>query len=315
MEFDAAEKSAAASPAATDPELAKLLYGRDEFSLTIQVDDAPPVEFLVSTNYEEYQSGERVMQFGPTPSPKPGSPPTNCITINFDEGNLWLDDYYFKVPRANCPPLDHALFFKIIDFLSFYLNVPTRLADLSKKTVNHCYLDRTILMLVKGKSFYERYDFENEAVQKILTSHADVPLPEPFSTEVVKHTYSLNQYPDLRDLPVVEKMRQGSATLREVAQFIYTLCERSHPITEIYFFTTFRRSLEGYIDSLLQRQYVYTREISGVQYSFQLEPTGAAAYALMVRTVPPRGGKKSRKRRVRSRRRRVRRRFTGRRGV
>lgn len=239
--------------------------------------------------------------------------PLNCISVKFNR-NIDLEYYYFSFSEIKnfqgiCQPLSHAHFFNILDFFSVVMDQPIHVSDDSLKWVEDCKLRWLIMFLVKHQTFYERYGFVNETNHRELTelgsqNFMEFPCKSKKCRFLKLHIQELVEQtdpsPSLHEY--IEKIKDRSATISDIAMFIYLLCVEKNRICEEPLFQEFIKFFHDILeDSLNIDSFDYIRAKSTIPYEYAFTPNGTE-YILTIRTplaAPVQtGSSKTRKRRV-----------------
>ena len=191
---------------------------------------------------------------------------TDCTCVEFKTDYINLESYYFYfreiMPFAElqnegiCQPMEHSLFFNIMDFFSSILKQEIYLdKDLSIKWIKTCPIPVSVMFLVqvdksskqfprrendrsiKGSTFFERMGFTNEGKHRLLLSFKNKTI------DALNHTNKT----DIKQLQTnIEKLKNRivdyelyvynltdkRVTISDIATWFYLLCAHNHKITE-----------------------------------------------------------------------------------
>jgi hypothetical protein len=115
-----------------------------------------------------------------------------CIKLTMKHyAAIELDSYYHKVTKARCKKIPHKVFFELLEGLSSVLRREVELYEGSTKmihpanyntrneaTIKTCILPVYIMALASGKTFYNRYGFENFSFTQALKRYRDVTVSQ-----------------------------------------------------------------------------------------------------------------------------------------
>ena len=136
----------------------------------------------------------------------------DCITIYYRTGyehssiqkGIWLANYYYDTPKADCPPFDHADCFELLDVLASTFKETIFLKDSSKKQVKahaNCNIEHFVMAMAKGRTFYNLFGFENGPYEAFIRENKGKLLSDfdPESSAIFK-----SLWPEIMD-PTVQK--------------------------------------------------------------------------------------------------------------
>jgi hypothetical protein len=225
--------------------------------------------------------------------------PLNCISVKFNR-NIDLEYYYFsfseiKKLQGICQPLSHSHFFNILDFFSFVMDQDIHVSDDSLKWVEDCKLRWLIMFLVKHRTFYERYEFVNEQNHRALTelgsqNFMSFQCKSKRKCDFLKlHVQDLIEQSDPSPTvdEYVRKIKDSSATMSDIAMFIYLLCLEKNRIGEDPLFQEFMKYFHDILEDTLDiDSFDYIRAKSTIPYDFEFTPNDASGteYILTIRT-------------------------------
>jgi len=203
---------------------------------------------------------------------------------------LYLEYYYYglsQLSKKTCTPIGHDDYFNILDFFSSFFKQPIHLKDTSIKLINECEFTKNVMFLVKEKTFYERYNFHNVSMNKQLKTM----ITEKFDNDpqlnelnnIVTSQLTKEQIPLLSGY--IDKIKQQTATLSDVASWLYFLCLFKHPIIDNMEFIRFivKFNIQIQLPNHPEFNDMYIRETSTIPYTFDLEKNGNN-YVLRIRS-------------------------------
>jgi hypothetical protein len=213
-----------------------------------------------------------------------------CIQLRLTEHGLDLMRYFYKVDKKTCPYVTHEAFFKILDFFSYFFDKKVGVKDNSVKVLNDCTLDVMTMSLVKNKTFYNRYGFENATfAEKLEEIGKSVNTKTKELRDLILQN-SLSKNTSVQHL--AKKILSGDATLKETAIFFYTLCEQQHPLTSK---EEFKQAVNVFQLHPFLNQFfgVFIKPVTTQRSTHKLSCTFSGEYILRI-LIMPSGGKRTR---------------------
>jgi len=285
-------------------DLKSAIRNKKIIDVMIRLDDHPEVHFKLGNNamksFPDQTELQKYLDVVPEDELKLIEP-LNCISVKFNRDKIDLEYYYYsfsdikKLQQGICQSLSHSHFFNILDFFSFVMDQDIHVSDDSLKWVEDCKIRWLIMFLVKHRTFYERYEFVNEQNHRELTELGSQNFMEFKCKSKRKCDFLKLHIQDLVEQlepsPSVDeyiiKIRDRSATLSDIAMFIYLLCVEKNRIGEEPIFQEFMKYFHDILeDSLEIDSYDYIRAKSTIPYEFEFTPNDASGteYILTIRT-------------------------------
>ena len=246
------------------PTMLRDLFREDkkDVRIDIQFDDTMPVPFTIdSGTLYTYNKNKNI-----------------CTSLLFNSfalpDALYLEYYYYGLTPAKketCAEIDHTAYFNILDFFSSFFKQPIQLKDTSIKLIYDCEFTKNVMFLVKQKTFYERYHFHNVHMHRELKNM----LTEKFTDDPQLNELNdqLKTQPTITELePYRMRIDEKTATLSDVATWLYLLCSSQHPIINTMEFIRFIVKFNIIIQLPNKPEFddIYTRETSTIPYTFDL---------------------------------------------
>lgn len=202
----------------------------------------------------------------------------NCIDVEVSDENIKLENYYFyKSIDDDCEKIPHEDFFKLLDAIASVLELDVHLHDASTKKVKDsysefCVVPHYLLALVKGRTFYNHFEFKNEEYDAVIQRARKQKL--------------MDFNPELE--PLYKRISgESHATLKEVAQFLMDKCHRDDAA-----FSSFRQAFMKNLKDQLPSSMLFVKKFTPRNYNVRVHRIDGVFHVDFVNEDALLGGKK-----------------------
>jgi hypothetical protein len=150
-----------------------------------------------------------------------------CITLEYvpSERTMELESYYYNTKKIECIGFSHDWFFNVfLKPLCEKLNVERiTLVDGSLKSFKMCDVTSGIFAYAKGKTFYQRYGFENKKFTDFIENTRELTMREYMEQVGTKIKINVTEFQDLLDLYDLNEVK-----MRDLCKFLIDECNETN---------------------------------------------------------------------------------------